>query len=481
MVVSARSERGSSAPLEAAPRAVIAPFGPTPPPSSYVTFLECARCGARLDHTREAHLCTDCGGPLLARYDLELIEQSVPRSVLDGRERSLWRYRELLPLEEPGNAVSLGEGNTPLYELPALGSKLGLPRLMVKDEGLLPTGTFKARGAALGVSRAKELGAGTLVLPTAGNAGSAWAAYGARAGIGVVVVMPEGTPEVIQRETAAYGARTYLVQGSIADAGAVVKRAVAEYGWYDASTLKEPYRIEGKKTMGFELAEQLGWRLPDVIVYPTGGGVGMIGMWKAFEELRAVGWLPASERRPRFVAVQASGCAPIVKAFHEERDESEPWPDPRTVAAGLRVPKALGDFLVLRIVRESRGAAIDVPDERTLEMMRVIGASEGLLACPEGAAAFEGAYRLRQAGAIREDEEVVVFNTGAGMKYFEHLPGARPMRLAKDEIMPRIEPQHEDLEGGYRPLVIDQDRLRVAPDAEAEASRHGREPLPLPS
>ncbi|HVS11806.1 MAG TPA: threonine synthase [Planctomycetota bacterium] len=420
---------------------MIGPFSPAPPLTSNLTYLECARCGARLDHTKEAHLCTGCGGPLLARYDLERIKAGAPRSALGGRQHSLWRYRELLPLDESANAVSLGEGNTPLYELPVLGSKLGLHRLMVKDEGLLPTGTFKARGAALGVSRARELGAETLVLPTAGNAGSAWAAYGARGGLGVVVVMPEGTPEVIQRECAAYGARTYLVEGSIADAGSVVKRAVAEYGWYDASTLKEPYRIEGKKTMGFELAEQLGWHLPDVIIYPTGGGVGMIGMWKAFEELRAIGWLPENGKRPRFVAVQASGCAPIVKAFHEEKDESEPWPDPRTVAAGLRVPKALGDFLVLRIIRESKGAAIDVSDDRILEMMRVVGVTEGLLACPEGAAAFEAAYQLRQAGVIREQEDVVVFNTGAGMKYFQELPGSAPRRLAKGEIMPRTEPQ----------------------------------------
>ena len=447
---------------------MIGPFAPTAPPTSYLTFLECARCGARADHSREAHLCTDCGGPLLARYDLERIKASVPRNVLYGRQHSLWRYRELLPLDEAENAVSLGEGNTPLYELPILGQKLGLHRLMVKDEGLLPTGTFKARGAAVGVSRAGELGATTLVLPTAGNAGAAWAAYGARAGLGVVVVMPADTPEVIQRETSAYGARTYLVDGSIADAGAVVKHAVAEYGWYDASTLKEPYRIEGKKTMGFELAEQLGWHLPDVIVYPTGGGVGLIGMWKAFEELRAVGWLAETEKRPRFISVQASGCAPIVKAFHEEKDESEPWPDPKTVAAGLRVPKALGDFLVLRILRESSGAALDVGDERILEMMRVVGVTEGLLACPEGAAAFEAAYQLRQAGMIHEHEDVVVFNTGAGMKYFEHLPGAKPLRLAKGEIMPRVEPQREDVEGGYRPLVIDKDRLRVAPDEEGE-------------
>jgi len=447
---------------------VIGPFPAEAPPSSFATFLECARCGARADHAREAHLCPDCGGPLLVRYELERIRASVPRNVLYGRQHSLWRYRELLPLDDIEDAVSLGEGNTPLYELPVLGSKLGLHRLMVKDEGLLPTGTFKARGAAVGVSRAGELGASTIALPTAGNAGAAWAAYGARAGIGVVVVMPADTPEVIQRETSAYGARVYLVDGSIADAGAVVKRAVAEYGWYDASTLKEPYRIEGKKTMGFELAEQLGWHLPDVIVYPTGGGVGLIGMWKAFEELRAVGWLAATEKQPRFVAVQAAGCAPIVKAFHEEKDESEPWPDPVTLAAGLRVPKALGDFLVLRILRQSHGVAVDVSDDRILEMMRVVGVTEGLLACPEGAAAFEAAYQLRQSGMIHEHEDVVVFNTGSGMKYFENLQGRPPVRLERGELMPRIERALEDLEGYYRPLAVEEGRLRVAPDEEGE-------------
>ncbi len=250
------------------------------------------------------------------------------------------------------------------------------------------------------------------------------------------------------------------------DAGAVVKRACAEHGWYDASTLKEPYRVEGKKTMGFELAEQLGWELPDVIVCPTGGGVGLIGMWKAFEELRAVGWLPAGEKAPRFVCVQAAGCAPIVKAFHEEKDESDQWPDPVTLAAGLRVPKALGDFLVLRILRDSRGVAIDVPDERILEMMRVVGVTEGLLACPEGAAAFEAAHQLRQAGMIHEHEDVVVFNTGTGMKYVEHLQGRPPARLRRDELMPRIERELEDLEGYHRPLAVEEGRLRVAPDEE---------------
>jgi len=417
---------------------VIDPERLVAPPRSYVTHLECSRCGATADATVVANLCPVCGGPLLVRYDLERMRTSVPRTVLAGRQASLWRYRELLPIDDPDRIVSLGEGNTPILEVPTLGEALGLHRLVIKDEGLLPTGTFKARGAAVGVTRARELGVGTIALPTAGNAGAAWAAYGARAGIGVVVAMPATTPDVIQRETAAYGARVYLVDGSIADAGAVVKRACAEYGWFDASTLKEPYRIEGKKTMGFELAEQAGWTIPDVVVYPTGGGVGLIGMWKAFAELRSLGWVPNGDA-PRFVAVQASGCAPIVKAFHADAEESEPWPDPTTFAAGIRVPKALGDFLVLRILRESRGVAIEVSDERIAEMMRVVGVTEGMLVCPEGAAAIEGAYQLRQQGFIDPHEDVVVFNTGTGLKYAESLQGEPPIRLEAGRPIPRLE------------------------------------------
>ena len=407
------------------------------PARSYVTHLECAKCGATADATKLANLCPIDGGPYLVRYDLERL-QSVPRSMLTGRQASLWRYRELLPLDDPNDAVSLGEGNTPIIEPFTLRESLGMHRLFIKDEGLLPTGTFKARGAAIGVTRARELGATTIALPTAGNAGAAWAAYGARAGIGVVVVMPVTTPEVIQRETAAYGARVYLVDGSIADAGAVVKTACADYGWFDASTLKEPYRIEGKKTMGFEIAEQAGWTLPDVIVYPTGGGVGLIGMWKAFQELRKIGWVE-DDKLPRFVAVQAAGCAPIVKAFHADQLESEMWPDPETFAAGLRVPKALGDFLVLRILRESSGVAMAVTDEEIKAMMRLVTVSEGLLVCPEGAAAIEGARQLAKQGFIDPHEDVMVINTGSGLKYSGSLQGDPPIHLAKGVPLPRLE------------------------------------------
>ena len=400
--------------------------------TSFATHLECSRCQEDFPVDQIQQVCKSDGGPLLVRYDLRRVRDSLTKDALRDRPETLWRYRELLPHEDPGHEVTLGEQNTPLLETVSLGQKLGIPKLRVKDEGLLPTGTFKARGAAVGVTRARELGVKTLALPTAGNAGAAWAAYGARAGIRVVVVMPETTPDVIIRETSAYGADVYLVSGSIADAGAVVKKVCAARGWYDASTLREPYRIEGKKTMGFELAEQLGWRLPDVIVYPTGGGVGLIGMWKAFDELRAIGWL--DQKRPRFVAVQAEGCAPIVRAFVDGRNESEPWPDPRTFAAGIRVPKALGDFIVLKALRESGGIAVAVSETEIAESMQAAGGAEGMLVCPEGGAAIAGTAKLRRDGWIREDEEVVIFNTGTGLKYAEFLQGDTPRHLDANEL-----------------------------------------------
>jgi threonine synthase len=399
----------------------------------YATHLECSRCSEFFEIDTLQQTCSSDGGPLLVRYDLRRLHDSITRDDLRDRPHTLWRYRELLPIDDESSIVSLGENNTPLLDASRLGKAIGLDRLFIKDEGLLPTGTFKARGAALGVTRAKELGVTTIALPTAGNAGAAWAAYGARAAIRVVVVMPETTPQVIQRETAAYGASVWLVPGSIADAGAVVKRACAERGWYDASTLKEPYRIEGKKTMGFELAEQLDWSLPDVIVYPTGGGVGLIGMWKAFEELREIGWLPR-DAKTRFVAAQATGCAPIVRAFEDGADESQMWPDPRTFAAGIRVPKALGDFIVLRALRESGGIAIAVTDDDIAAHMRLAGEHEGMLVCPEGGAALAATARLRGDGWIRDGDRVVVFNTGSGLKYSESLQGRAPGRLAPGQI-----------------------------------------------
>ena len=400
--------------------------------TSFATHLECSRCQEDFPIDQIQQVCKSDGGPLLVRYDLGRVKQGMRREALVDRPWTPWRYRELLPMSGEQH-VSLGESVTPLLTAECVGAEIGIRGLRIKDEGLLPTGTFKARGAAVGVTRAGELGVRTLALPTAGNAGAAWAAYGARAGMRVVVVMPDTTPSVIVRETSAYGADVYLVPGSIADAGAVVRRTCERSGWYDASTLREPYRIEGKKTMGFELAEQLAWRVPDVIVYPTGGGVGLIGMWKAFAELRAIGWL--DEKRPRFVAVQAEGCAPIVKAFVEGRAESDSWTDPKTFAAGIRVPKALGDFIVLKALRESDGVAVAVSEKEIADGMEVAGSAEGMLVCPEGGAAIAGAMKLRAEGWIRESDSVVIFNTGTGLKYGESLQGAEPRRLAPGELI----------------------------------------------
>jgi threonine synthase len=403
---------------------------------SYLTHLECSACCRRLDPDRPWQLCPDCEQPLLAHYDLDRLGRQASVDDLDRRPPGLWRYRDLLPLRAPDQAISLGEGATPLLQVPRLAERMGVPGLLVKDEGTLPTGTFKARGAAVGTSRAVELGVRTLALPTAGNAGAAWAAYGARAGLEVVVVMPETTPSVIRRATAACGADLYLVPGSIADAGAVVRDGCRRHGWYDASTLKEPYRVEGKKTMGFELVDQLGWRLPEVIVYPTGGGVGLIGMWKGFQELRALGWLPAGSPPPRFVAAQAAGCAPVVRAFAEGAERAAAWEEPVTFAAGLRVPKPLGDALILRALRETAGTAVAVPDETIAATMKLAGAAEGMVVCPEGAAALAAAAELRREGWIGEDETVAVFNTGTGLLYEDSLPGRAPRRLRAGEPLP---------------------------------------------
>lgn len=392
---------------------------------SFLSHLECARCDQWHDARLLHNLC-DCGAPLLVRYDLEALGGSLRPADLVGREPNMWRYREFLPVEDPCNIVTLGEGWTPILPLERLGTELGLPRLTIKDEGLNPTGSFKARGAACGVSRAKELGVTELALPTAGNAGGAWAAYGARAGMRAHVVMPVDAPAINQREAAACGADVRLVRGLISDAGRIVARAVARNGWFDASTLKEPYRIEGKKTMGFEIAEQCGWDPPDVILYPAGGGVGLIGIWKALDELRAIGWLP-SHCRPRLVAVQAEGCAPLVRAWEEGREDSEFWQGAETVASGIRVPKALGDFIVLRAVRETGGTCVAVSDAEILEAMGRLARTEGLLVCPEGAANLAAVVRLQDTGWLTPDARVLLLNTGAGLKYPESLAVALPV------------------------------------------------------
>lgn len=400
---------------------------------SFLSHLECSRCGRTQDPEQVVQLCA-CGGPLLARYDLHSARRELSPAHVAARAPDLWRYHELLPVRRAENVVSLGEGMTPLLPLRRLGERIGVPSLFMKDEGALPTGTFKARGAAVGVSRALELGVRTLAMPTNGNAGAAWATYAARAGMQAVVVMPAEAPAVTRVECTAAGARLFLVDGLIGDAGRMVARAVRRYGWFDASTLKEPYRIEGKKTMGFEIAEQFGWKLPDVIIYPTGGGVGIIGIYKALLELQALGWV--GERLPRLVAVQAAGCAPIVSAWQRGRTESEPWPDPKTVAFGINVAKALGDFLVLQALYRTGGRAVVVDDAEILQAQRELAATEGTFACPEGAATLAAARRLRAQGWIGPGDSVVLLNTGTGLKYPQTVVPDAPVLGAGDDLPP---------------------------------------------
>ena len=370
------------------------------------------------DPRQRHHLC-DCGAPLLARYDLQALRGWSRDSLVD-REPTLWRYRELLPLFPGESEVTLGEGFTPLIHAARLGRELGLSRLHVKDESLNPTNSFKARGQATAVTRARALGASTLSVPTAGNAGCAMAAYAAHAGLDAQVFMPADVKAPFRVECESYGATVTLVDGLITDAGRIAAERGGPLGWYDVSTLKEPYRLEGKKTMGFELAEQLHWRLPDVVVYPTGGGTGLIGMWKAFEELEAIGWIPRG-RRPRMISVQAEGCAPIVRAFEQGQDIASAPEHPHTIADGLRVPRAVGDFLMLRIIRESGGMAIAVSDAAMIDGMRRLGRTEGISAAPEGGATVAALEALVERGMITRDELVVLFNTGGALKYLEVL------------------------------------------------------------
>ncbi len=399
---------------------------------SLLSHLECPSCRRIHDATRLQGLCPACGSPLLARYDLSAVTTS--REDIAERSPDLWRYHELLPVASADHVVSLGEGMTPLLRAPGLGAELGIDRLFIKDDGLLPTGSFKARGAAVGVSRALELGAERLAMPTNGNAGAAWSAYAARAGLRMLVAMPVGAPSITRAETAVAGADLWLVDGLISDAGRLVAAAVAESpeAWFDVATLKEPYRIEGKKTMGFEIAEQLGWRMPDVIIYPTGGGVGLIGIHKALSELRELGWVTGD--LPRLVAVQSTGCAPIVAAFEAGATVSEPWPDAATVAFGLTVPKPLGDFLVLEALAATSGQALAVTDDDLLRDVEVAAQLEGLFLCPEGAATITAARALRQRGWIRPDDEVVLLNTGAGVLYPDTVKVDSPVVAARGTI-----------------------------------------------
>ncbi|HEX3558572.1 MAG TPA: threonine synthase [Pyrinomonadaceae bacterium] len=382
-----------------------------------VTHLECAACGARHEAQRLHNLCETCGKPLLVRYDLDAAARTLTKESLKWRKNNLWRYLEVLPVEREENIVSLGEGFTPLLRAARLGESLGLTQLFVKDESQQPTQSFKARGMATAVSMALELGARKLAVPSAGNAAGALSAYAARAGLEAHIFMPRDTPRANIVECEQTGAHVTLVDGLITDCGAEVARRKEAEGWFDVSTLKEPYRVEGKKTLGYELAEQLDWELPDWVIYPTGGGTGLIGMWKAFDEMQALGWIGA--KRPRMVTVQSEGCAPIVRAFEEGRRHAEEFPNAATIASGLRVPKAIGDFLILDALRSSGGTAIAVSDEELLAAVREIGAAEGLFVAPEGAACLPALRRLIERGDVRRDDRVVLFNTGAGVKYLE--------------------------------------------------------------
>jgi len=398
---------------------------------SYLSHLECSvPCGAApYDPRKQQHLCT-CGAPLLARYDLLAARgplAKVRAESLAAREPNMWRYREVMPLFDGETPITLGEGWTPLIHAQRLGRELGLTRLFVKDESLNPTNSFKARGLSAAVTRAAHLGQRTLSVPSAGNAANAMAAYAAAAGLEAKVFMPKDVKIPFVRECELYGAEVTLVDGLITDAGRVASEKGTSLGWYDVSTLKEPYRIEGKKTMAYEIGEQLAWQFPEWIIYPTGGGTGMVGMWKAFEEMEALGW-KAPGRRPKMVSVQAEHCAPIVRAFEQGAERSEMFPNARTIADGLRVPKAIGDFLVLRAIRESGGTAVAVTDADMVRAMRVLGRTEGISAAPEGGAALVALEILVKRGDVKSDDRVVLFNTGGALKYLDVLSTSSPDR-----------------------------------------------------
>ena len=382
-----------------------------------VTHLECALCGLEHEAHRLHNLCRACNKPLLVRYDLSRSKTTLTKESLVARRPDLWRYREVLPLENDEDIVSMGEGWTPLLRARRLGKRVKINELYIKDESQNPTQSFKARGMATAVSMAKELGVKKLAVPSAGNAAGALAAYAARAGLQAYIFMPRDTPRANVVECQQTGARVTLMDGLITDCGAEVARRKDAEGWFDVSTLKEPYRVEGKKTLGYELAEQLNWRLPDVIIYPTGGGTGLIGMWKAFAEMEEMGWI--GSKRPRMVTVQAAGCAPIVRAFEEDHRFADEFPNAATTASGLRVPKAIGDFLILDALRQSGGTAVAVTDEELIAAVREIGAAEGIFCAPEGAACLPALRQLIETGEVSSTDSVVLFNTGSGVKYME--------------------------------------------------------------
>jgi threonine synthase len=381
-----------------------------------VTHLYCSSCAKAYEARRLYNLC-ECGKPLMVAYDLEKVSATLSREMLAGREPTLWRYREVLPIDDETNRLTLGEGMTPLIKAERLGARLGMNKLFIKDESLNPTASFKARGMAVAVSMAKELGARKLAVPSAGNAAGALAAYAAKAGLPAFIFMPRDTPKANIVECEQMGANVTLIDGLITDCGRIVGERKESEGWFDVSTLKEPYRIEGKKTMGYEIAEQLGWELPDVILYPTGGGTGLIGMWKAFDEMERMGWI--GSRRPRMISVQAEGCAPIVRAFQAGASAGADIPNAHTVAAGLRVPRAIGDFIMLDILRESRGNAVSVSDDELIRAVKDIGSTEGIFAAPEGAACLPALKTLLARGDVDPSERVILFNTGSGLKYLD--------------------------------------------------------------
>ncbi|HLJ49684.1 MAG TPA: threonine synthase [Bryobacteraceae bacterium] len=402
---------------------------------SHVTHLECAAC-AKTHEAGKLHNLCQCGGPLLVRYDLEAVRTAWKREDVEKGPSSMWRYAPILPVDDATHIVSLGEGLTPLVHAKRLGASLNAPNIWVKDEGINPTGSFKARGLSCAISMGLELGAKKFAIPSAGNAASAMAAYAAAAGLEAHIFMPQDVPQANYIECKAFGANVTLVDGLISDCGKIVAARKDAEGWFDVSTLKEPYRIEGKKTMGYEVAEQFGWELPDAIFYPAGGGVGLIGMWKAFGEMEALGWI--GPKRPKMIAVQAAGCAPIVKAFEEGKPRSEFWDHASTVASGLRVPKALGDFLVLNAVRDSGGTAIAASDEEMLDAGVKLASDEGIFAAPEGAACIAALEKLLDNGFLNRSDRVVIYNTGSGLKYLE----------AYSTRFPRVTASEQDKLGG---------------------------------
>lgn len=383
---------------------------------SYLTNLSCPSCGKPFDSDRVQTFCKECNFPVMANYDLPMIKKEMDRDSISHRSRGMWRWQELLPVRESSNIVSLGEGDTPLLKISRLGHDLGLPNLYVKEEGLNPTGSFKARGVSAAVSKARELGIKKIVIPSAGNAGGALAAYAARAGIEALIYMPKSSPQSNVIECQITGATVVLVDGLIDVAGKFAERKVSTEGWFNLSTFKEPYRVEGKKVMGFEIAESFGWKLPDAIIYPTGGGTGLVGMWKAFQELEKLGWLE-TDKMPRMIAVQSEGCAPVVHAFESGSQICDYWMDAHTIATGLCVPKSFADQLILKDIRESQGTAISVSDHEISNCQELLAQKEGIFSCPEGAATVAALEKLVKEKKIHPDESIVLFNTGSGLKY----------------------------------------------------------------